>query len=97
MVASGKRPARDTGVERCAVRCIRGQLNHIGLSIRAFLRLEYHRITSRISWFHAKTEICREAVRKYLLNPLFQLPKMATIRRKIITTEKAPVPVVPLR
>ena len=67
-----------TGVERCAVRRIRGQLNHIGLSIRAFLRLEYHRITSRISWFQAKTEICREAVRKYLLNPLFQLPNTST-------------------
>ena len=58
-----------TGVERCAVRRIRGPLNHIGLSIRAFVRLEYHRITSGISWFQAKTEICREAVRKYLLNP----------------------------
>jgi hypothetical protein len=67
-----------TGVERCAVRRIRGQLNHIGLSIRAFVRLEYHRIKSGISWFQAKTEICREAVRKYLLNPLFQLPKMST-------------------
>jgi putative transposase len=67
-----------TGVERCAVRRIRGQLNHIGLSIRAFVRLEYHRIKSGISWFQAKTEICREAVRKYLLNPLFQLPKLAT-------------------
>jgi putative transposase len=67
-----------TGVERCAVRRIRGQLNHIGLSIRAFVRLEYHRIKSGISWFHAKTEICRHAVRRYLLDPLFQLPEKAT-------------------
>lgn len=67
-----------TGVERCAVRRIRGQLNHIGLSIRAFIRLEYQRIKSDISWFQAKTEICREAVRIYLRDPLFQLPKKST-------------------
>jgi hypothetical protein len=67
-----------TGVERCAVRRIRGQLNHIGLSIRAFVRLEYHRIKSGISWFQAKNGIYREAVRKYLQNPLFQLPEKST-------------------
>ena len=35
-----------TGVERCQVRAARGQRNHIGCAIRAFVRLEYHRFTS---------------------------------------------------
>ncbi len=67
-----------TGVEGCAMRLIRGQRNHIGLAIRAFVRLEYQRVKSGLSWFHAKTEICRDAIRKYLLNPLYQLPQPAT-------------------
>jgi putative transposase len=67
-----------TGVEKCAMRLVRGQRNHIGLSLRAFVRLEYHRVKSGISWFQAKTEICRQAVRQYLLNPLYQLPECAT-------------------
>jgi hypothetical protein len=67
-----------TGVERCAMRLIRGQRNHIGLALRAFVRLEYHRVKAGLSWFQAKTEICRQAIRQYLLNPLYQLPQTAT-------------------
>ena len=67
-----------TGVERCSMRLTQKQLNHIGLSLRAFVRLEYNRVKSGISWFMAKTEICREAIRLYLRNPLYQLPKMST-------------------
>lgn len=61
------------GVERCQVRSSRGQRNHIGLALRAFLRLEYHCLTTGITWFHAKTNIIREAVRAYLANPLYTL------------------------
>lgn len=67
-----------TGVERCSMRLIRGQRNHIGLSLRAFVRLEYHRVKSGVSWFVAKAEIYRDAVRKYLQKPLYQIPKMST-------------------
>ena len=43
-------------------------------AIRAFVRLEYHRFTTGVSWFAAKMGIIREAVRKYLANPVFVLP-----------------------
>lgn len=61
------------GVERSQVRASRGQRNHIGLAIRAFLRLEIHWFTTGISWFEAKVNIVREAVRSYLANPQFLL------------------------
>lgn len=57
------------GVERSQVRSSRGQRNHIGLAIRAFLRLEIHWLTTGISWYEAKVNIVREAVRSYLANP----------------------------
>ncbi len=61
------------GVERCQVRSRRGQRNHIGLALRAFLRLEFHCLVTVISWFHAKTDIVRQAVRTYLADPLYTL------------------------
>jgi len=67
-----------TGVERCQVRSARGQRNHIGCAIRAFVRLEYHRFTTGISWFAAKLAIIREAVRRYLTAPVYRLPTEAT-------------------
>jgi putative transposase len=63
-----------TGVERCQVRAERGQRNHIGCAIRAFVRLEYHRFTTGVSWFAAKLGIIRDAVRAYLVNPRLTLP-----------------------
>jgi putative transposase len=62
------------GVERAQVRAARAQRNHIGLSIRAFLRLEHHFYTTGVSWYEAKTRIIRGAVRKYIANPLYNLP-----------------------
>src|SRR5215208_6058670 len=59
------------GVERCQARKRRAQRNHIGLALRAFLRLEHHSYHKGISWFEAKTSIIREAVRAYLAKPLF--------------------------
>jgi hypothetical protein len=64
-------------VERAQVRAARAQRNHIGLALRAFLRLEYHCFTTGISWFEAKTAIIREAVRDYLARPRYQLPATA--------------------
>src|SRR2546423_3704605 len=60
-------------VERAQVRAARAQRNHIGMALRAFLRLEVHCYHKGISWFEAKTSIIREAVRGYLAKPLYTL------------------------
>jgi putative transposase len=65
------------GVENCQVRGAKGQRNHIGLSIRAFLRIEIHCFTLGISWFQATLDVIRPAVRAYLANPIIRLPKCA--------------------
>jgi putative transposase len=61
------------GIERAQHRLAIAQRNHIGLALRAFLRLEYHRLLTGTSWFEAKTSIVREAVRAYLANPRYSL------------------------
>jgi putative transposase len=58
-------------IERAQCRRLRPVLNHIGLCIRAFLRLESHCYREKMSWLKAKTGIIREAVRGYLSNPLY--------------------------
>ena len=63
------------GVERCQARRAKAQRNHIGLSIRAFLRMECHCFALGLSWFQAKLDVIRDAVRAYLANPTFLLPK----------------------
>jgi putative transposase len=65
------------GVERCQARRAKAQRNHIGLSIRAFLRMECHCFALGISWFQAKLEVIRNAVRTYLANPSMRLPQAA--------------------
>ena len=67
-----------TGVERCQTRLAQAQRNHIGWAIRAFVRLEWHRFTTGVSWFEAKMRIIREAVRNYLARPAYRLPGPAT-------------------
>jgi hypothetical protein len=54
------------GVERCQARSARAQRNHIGWAIRAFLRLEHHRICTGTSWFETKMNIIRSAIQLYL-------------------------------
>ena len=54
------------GVERCQARSGRAQRNHIGWAIRAFLRLEHHRIRTGTSWFETKLGIIRSALQFYL-------------------------------
>jgi hypothetical protein len=67
-----------TGVERCQCRSAVAQRNHIGLAVRAFLRLEIHCFATGVSWVEAKMAIIREAVRNYLAQPRIRLPKPAT-------------------
>ena len=65
------------GAERSFVRIAKSQRNHIGLSIRAFLRLEIFSLKTGYSWFEAKMRIIRDAVRAYLKNPLYLLQPTA--------------------
>jgi putative transposase len=69
---------QSTEVERCPARLARSQRNHIGFALRAFVRLEWHRFTTGISWFDAKWSIIRNAVRAYLQDPLYTLPATGT-------------------
>jgi putative transposase len=66
-----------TGIERGQFRMERSQRNHIGLALRAYLRLELHRWHARISIFNSKLDIIRLAVRHYLAHPLYCLPSTA--------------------
>jgi DDE superfamily endonuclease len=69
---------QNCGVEKCQARSERAQRNHIGMAIRAFLRLEWHHFTTGISGFLAKTDIIIEAMRRYLAAPSIRLPARAT-------------------
>jgi putative transposase len=62
-----------TGIERGQYRLEISQRNHIALAIRAFVRLEAHRLQTGISWFEAKSSIIRAAIRTYLAHPAFTL------------------------
>ena len=59
------------------VRSARGQINHIGFSLRAFVRLEAYRLRTGVSWYEAKTAIIRASIRQYLQNPLYILNSTA--------------------
>ena len=65
------------GVERAQVRAGRAQRNHITCALRAFLRLEQHRLVTGISWWAAKLGIIRDAVRQYLAHPRYTLTSTA--------------------
>ena len=69
---------QNCGVEKCQVRAAKAQRNHIGLALRAFLRLEWHFFTTGISGFETKLSLVREAVRSYLARPWLTLPETAT-------------------
>jgi putative transposase len=61
------------GVERGQVRKAVAQRNHILFAIRAFVRLEVHRLTTGVSWYAAKTAIIRDAIQAYLAYPTLRL------------------------
>lgn len=65
------------GIERSQARGELAQRNHLGLSLRAFLRLEANRLRSGVSWYEAKLSIVRDAVREYLRQPLYLLTPTA--------------------
>jgi putative transposase len=65
------------GVEGCQARRAKAQRNHVGLAIRAFLRMECHCFALGLSWFQAKLDVIRQAVKAYLANPSMRLPKVA--------------------
>ena len=65
------------GVERAQVRAARAQIAHMGFAIRAFLRLEYHRLRTGLSWYETKAAIVRTAVSQYFANPFCRLPSTA--------------------
>jgi len=69
---------QNRGVEKCQVRSERAQRNHIGFSLRAFSRLQWHFFTTGISGFEAKLKLVRKAVQGYLENPFFSLPLPST-------------------
>lgn len=68
---------QECGVERAMVRAARAQRNHIGCAIRAFVRLEWHRVRTGIGWKLAKEGIIRHALRSYLARPWYTLPASA--------------------
>ena len=65
------------GIERAHVRKARSILNHIHISIRAFVRLELYRLMSGISWYEAKKRIIRNAMRSYIAHPIYLLGSSA--------------------
>lgn len=65
------------GIERCQARSTRSQMNHIGLSIRACLRLITRSYDLGKSLFELKHSIIRDAVRNYLANPYLTLSSTA--------------------
>ena len=64
-------------VERCQARSTRAQRNHIGMAIRAFVRLSWHFFTTGVTWYETKTSIVREAIRAYRSRPLYRLAPTA--------------------
>jgi putative transposase len=64
-------------VERCQARSARAQRNHIGMAIRAFVRLSWHFYTTGVSWYAAKAGIVREAIRAYRSHPLYKIASTA--------------------
>ena len=61
------------GIERCQARSRQAQMNHIGFSIRACLRLIVKGYDLGKSIFELKHSIIRDAVRHYLANPYLTL------------------------
>ena len=68
---------RFTGIERGQFRMEKTQRDHMGLAIRAFLRLEIFRLQKRVTWFEAKHTLLRQVIRAYLAQPTITLPATA--------------------
>src|SRR5207245_1813493 len=57
------------GIERCQAQKEAVQRGHIQLALRAFVRLEAHWLRTGTSWYQAKQDIVRQAIRAYLAHP----------------------------
>lgn len=66
-----------TGIERAQFRRGRLQRNPVGLALRAFVRLELHRLHQWISHAEPKAPIIRHPLRLYLAHPTIRLPSTA--------------------
>lgn len=66
-----------TGIQAGQFRLEIAQRNHIGLAIRAYLRLEFHRWRYDLAFFDAKLNIIRHALRLYLAHPTLVLQPTA--------------------
>jgi putative transposase len=65
------------GIEKAQVRSATAQKCHIVLSLRAFVRLEAHRLQTGISGYAVKANLIREAIRLYLRQPSITLEATA--------------------
>ena len=65
------------GAESSQHRSAQAQHNHVLMSIRAFLRLEVHRLRSAVSFYKSQAAVIREAIRAYLADPAHILPATA--------------------
>jgi putative transposase len=61
------------GIEKCQAQLEAAQRGHIQLALRAFVRLEEHWQQTGVSWYAAKTDIIRTAIRSYLARPCYTL------------------------
>lgn len=66
-----------TGIQAGQFRLEIAQRNHIGLALRAYVRLEFNRWQHRLPIFDAKLNIIRQALRLYLAQPTLVLPSTA--------------------
>jgi len=57
------------GIEGAQVRKEDKQRNHIILAVIAFLKLEYNRIRTGLSWYETKLRVVRDAIRSFRSSP----------------------------
>lgn len=72
---SGIKPC--CGIERAQVRKARAIKGHLQLGLRAFLRLQVHRLRSGVSWYEAKWQIIRLAIRFCPAHPTYTIDSTA--------------------
>jgi hypothetical protein len=68
---------QDCHMQRYQVRIAKKQLNHIGLSIRSYVRLAHQAYVNRISTQQIKFSIWKTAATQYLSAPFCRLPPTA--------------------
>jgi putative transposase len=66
------------GIEKCQGQTEEVQRGHIQLALRAFVRLEANWLATGVSWYQAKADVIRAAIRDYLAHPRYTLPSAST-------------------